>query len=192
MNALEINGLTKKFSGFTLDNISFALPEGCILGLVGENGAGKSTTIKLILDMLHKDSGSVRVFGRDNTEDIKSVKEDVGTVMDEAGIPECLNARQVGRIMRATFPQLERLFIPRASEKAFRSRQQGVQGAFARHENEARHRDSSFSREQAAPARRADKRARPRCPRRGAGYAQRVYARGKSFDTYILAYRERS
>ena len=67
MNALEINGLTKSFPGFTLDNISFTLPNGCILGLVGENGAGKSTTIKLILDMLHKDGGSIKVFGKDNT-----------------------------------------------------------------------------------------------------------------------------
>lgn len=103
MNALEIKDLCKSFAGFTLDNISFTLPSGCILGLVGENGAGKSTTIKLILDMLHKDSGSIQVFGRDNTEDIKAIKEDVGVVMDEAGIPDCLNARQVGKVMNGTF-----------------------------------------------------------------------------------------
>lgn len=103
MNALEIKNLSKSFTGFKLDNIGFTLPSGCILGLVGENGAGKSTTIKLILDMLHKDSGSIKVLGRDNTENIKSIKEDVGVVMDEAGIPECLNARQVGKIMSGTF-----------------------------------------------------------------------------------------
>lgn len=103
MNALEINGLTKLFPGFTLDKISFTLPSGCILGLVGENGAGKSTTIKLILDMLHKDEGSIRVLGINNTEDIRTVKENVGVVMDAAGIPQCLNARQVGRVMNGTF-----------------------------------------------------------------------------------------
>lgn len=103
MNALEIKNLSKSFTGFKLDNISFTLPNGCILGLVGENGAGKSTTIKLILDMLHKDSGSIQVLGRDNAEDIRAIKEDVGVVMDEAGIPECLNARQVGKIMNGTF-----------------------------------------------------------------------------------------
>lgn len=103
MNALEIKDLSKSFTGFKLDNISFTLPNGCILGLVGENGAGKSTTIKLILDMLHKDSGSIQVLGRDNAEDIRAIKEDVGVVMDEAGIPECLNARQVGKIMNGTF-----------------------------------------------------------------------------------------
>lgn len=103
MNALEIKNLSKSFTGFTLDNISLTLPSGCILGLVGENGAGKSTTIKLILDMLHKDSGSIKILGRDNTEDIKSIKEDIGVVMDSAGIPEYLNARQVGKIMNGTF-----------------------------------------------------------------------------------------
>ena len=56
MNALEIKNLTKTFSGFKLDNLSLTLPSGCIMGLIGENGAGKSTTIKLILDILHKDS----------------------------------------------------------------------------------------------------------------------------------------
>lgn len=102
-NALEVKGLTKSFPGFTLDNISFTLPSGCILGLVGENGAGKSTTIKLILDMLHKDGGSIKVLGKDNAENIKAVKEEVGVVMDEAGIPECLNARQMDKIMGGTF-----------------------------------------------------------------------------------------
>ena len=55
MNAIEIKDLTKLYSGFTLDHLNLVLPEGCIMGLVGENGAGKSTTIKLILDMIHKD-----------------------------------------------------------------------------------------------------------------------------------------
>lgn len=103
MNALEIKDLSKSFTGFTLDNISLTLPSGCILGLVGENGAGKSTTIKLILDMLHKDSGSIKILGRDNTDNIRLIKEDVGVVMDSAGIPEYLNARQVGKIMNGTF-----------------------------------------------------------------------------------------
>ena len=52
MNALEIRNLTKAYPGFTLDNLNLMLPRGCIMGLIGENGAGKSTTIKLILDIL--------------------------------------------------------------------------------------------------------------------------------------------
>ena len=103
MNALEIKNLNKSFLGFSLNNVSFTLPSGCIMGLVGENGAGKSTTIKLILDMLHKDSGTITILGRDNGKDISLIKEDIGVVMDEVGIPECLTVKQVGKVMRHTF-----------------------------------------------------------------------------------------
>lgn len=103
MNAIEIKNLTKSFPGFTLNNLNLTLPGGCILGLIGENGAGKSTTIKLILDIIHKDSGSITILGRDNTENILLTKEEVGVVMDEIGLPECLTAKQIGNVMAHTF-----------------------------------------------------------------------------------------
>lgn len=103
MNALEIQKLTKSYPGFTLDNLNLTLPSGCIMGLIGENGAGKSTTIKLILDMIHKDSGSVTILGKDNGDNIELIKEDVGVVMDEIGIPECLTVKQVRNVMKHTF-----------------------------------------------------------------------------------------
>lgn len=103
MNALEIRNLTKSYPDFTLDNLNLTLPGGCILGLVGENGAGKSTTIKLILDMIRKDSGTVTIFGQDNGTNLERIKEEVGVVLDEAGIPECLTVTQVGRVMKHTF-----------------------------------------------------------------------------------------
>ena len=103
MNALEIRNLTKTYPGFTLDNIRLTLPSGCIMGLIGENGAGKSTTIKLILDMIHKDSGSITILGKDNGENIELTKEDIGVVLDEVGIPECLTVKQVGNVMKYTF-----------------------------------------------------------------------------------------
>ena len=103
MNALEIKRLTKTYPGFTLDNLNLTLPSGCIMGLIGENGAGKSTTIKLILDMIHKDSGSITILGKDNSDSIELTKEDIGVVMDEVGIPECLTVKQVGNVMKHTF-----------------------------------------------------------------------------------------
>lgn len=103
MNALEIKNLTKTYSGFTLDNLNLTLPSGCIMGLIGENGAGKSTTIKLILGMLHKDNGTITVLGRDNGNSTKLSKEDIGVVMDEVGIPVCLTVKQVGKVMKNTF-----------------------------------------------------------------------------------------
>lgn len=103
MNALEIRDLAKSYKGFRLEGLDLTLPSGCIMGLIGENGAGKSTTIKLILDMIRKDSGTVKLFGRDNTEDMAIIREDIGVVMDEVGIPECLNIKQIGNVMKHTF-----------------------------------------------------------------------------------------
>ena len=103
MDALEIRNLTKSFKDFRLDNLNLTLPSGCIMGLIGENGAGKSTTIKLILDIIHKDSGSIKILGEDNEKNIKLSKEDIGVVMDEVGLPECLTAKQVGKVMKHTF-----------------------------------------------------------------------------------------
>lgn len=103
MNALEIKNLTKTYPGFTLDHLNLTLPSGCIMGLIGENGAGKSTTIKLILDMIHKDSGTITILGKDNSDRIELTKEEIGVVMDEVGIPLCLTVKQVGTIMKHTF-----------------------------------------------------------------------------------------
>lgn len=103
MNALEIKNLTKKFPGFALDKLSLTLPAGCILGFIGENGAGKSTTIKLILDIIHKDSGTVTILGRNQEDHLEVTKEDIGVVMDELGIPTSLNTKEVGKVMAGIF-----------------------------------------------------------------------------------------
>ena len=103
MNALEIENLTKSYNGFLLDRLNLTLPSGCILGLIGENGAGKSTTMKLILDRVRRDSGRIRIFGQDNTENPAALKEDIGVVMDEVGIPECLTVGQLGRVLAYTY-----------------------------------------------------------------------------------------
>lgn len=131
MNALEIKNLYKSYSGFKLENLSLTLPSGCILGLIGENGAGKSTTVKLILDMVRKDGGTIKIFGKEG--DIRLSKQEIGVVPDEVGIPECLTAAQVGKIMRRSFDNwdsiaygvfLKKLDIP--SGKPFREFSRGM------------------------------------------------------------------
>ena len=107
MNALEIKNLSKFFKGFALEDLTLTLPSGCIMGLIGENGAGKSTTIKLILDIIHKDEGSIKILGEDNEKNIALTKEDIGVVMDEVGLPECLTVKQVGKVMKNTFKNWE-------------------------------------------------------------------------------------
>ena len=100
MNALEIKNLKKTYPGFALEKLNLTLPSGCILGLIGENGAGKSTPIKLILDLIRADSGSITILGQAHTG---LNREDIGVVLDEVGIPECLTATQVGKVMKNTF-----------------------------------------------------------------------------------------
>ncbi len=107
MNALEIKDLCKSYKGFSLNNLNLTLPSGCIMGLIGENGAGKSTTIKLILDMIKRDSGSITILGRDNKDNLNLTKEDIGVVLDEVGISECLTTKEVNKIMKHTFKNWE-------------------------------------------------------------------------------------
>lgn len=99
-NMLVVNNLTKKYKDFTLDNISFSLPKGCVMGLIGENGAGKSTTIKSILRLVMSDSGEVNVLG---SEDINLVKENIGVVMDDSCFPENLNAMEINSILKRVY-----------------------------------------------------------------------------------------
>ena len=107
MNALELNGVTKSYPDFCLNNISFALPAGCILGLIGENGAGKSTTIKLILDMARRDRGEIKILGWDNQKDSRLLKEEIGVVLDEASFPLGITAKDVNHIMKHTYQHWE-------------------------------------------------------------------------------------
>lgn len=103
MNALEIHGLTKRRGAFALQGLELTLPAGCIMGLIGENGAGKSTTIRLILDSLRRDGGTIAVYGKDNRTLTAPEREDIGVVLDEVGLPEYLNAAQTGRMMAGIF-----------------------------------------------------------------------------------------
>ena len=98
--ALEVRGLCRKYGGFTLDHVSFRLPAGCIMGFIGENGAGKSTTIRLILDLAHRDAGEVTMLGQSRPEGIRGVRENVGVVMDETSFPENLNASDINTVLR--------------------------------------------------------------------------------------------
>ncbi|MBR2781428.1 MAG: ABC transporter ATP-binding protein [Eubacteriaceae bacterium] len=115
MDALEIKGLCKSYSKkFELKDISFSVPMGCAVGLVGENGAGKSTTIALINDMIEKDSGTVKVLGADNSSaEFRSVREMTGTVLDEACFPDGLRVSQVGKVCSGIFANWD--------QEAFRS-----------------------------------------------------------------------
>ena len=133
MNAIEIKNLCKSYKDFKIDNLNLTLPGGYIMGLVGENGAGKSTTIKLILNMVHKDSGSITVLGKDNSDNFELTKEDIGVVLDEVGFSSYFNAKDINKIMSHTYKNwnskqfyayLERLSLP--TDKKFKDLSRGM------------------------------------------------------------------
>jgi ABC-2 type transport system ATP-binding protein len=82
-NILELKNLQKRYKGFTLDSISLNLPKGYILGLIGPNAAGKTTTIKILMNMVKRDGGDVQVFGLDPQKNAKQIKNRVGYLGEE-------------------------------------------------------------------------------------------------------------
>lgn len=103
-NALSIQNLTKRYQDFTLDHIDLELPGGCVMGLIGENGAGKSTTIKCITGAVRPDEGQVCVLGCDNSaKEFTGIKEEIGVVMDEACFPDVLTPVQVNEVMKRLY-----------------------------------------------------------------------------------------
>ncbi len=133
MNAIEIKGLKKEYKDFSLGELDLILPQGCIMGLIGENGAGKSTAIRLMLDMIKKDGGEIKILGKDNTRSFGSTKEDIGVVLDEVGISACLTPIKLGKILKHTYKNwddelyksyLERFSLP--PKKKFKEFSKGM------------------------------------------------------------------
>ena len=105
MNALEIKNISKTYKNFKLDDVSFVLPCGHIMGLIGENGAGKSTIINCILDIIEKDSGSISVLGQKNDKNNVSLKENIGVVLDASDVYDNYTVKQVESIMKDVYKQ---------------------------------------------------------------------------------------
>lgn len=102
-NILEIKNLNKTYNRFKLKNINLELPKGMIMGLIGENGAGKSTTIKSILNIIKIDSGEIKIFDKDSRIHEKEVKEDIGVVLDDSFLSEYLAPVDIDKIMEKIY-----------------------------------------------------------------------------------------
>lgn len=102
-NAIEIKNVTKKYDGFTLDNVSFNVPKGSIMGFIGQNGAGKTTTIRSLLNIIPIDSGEIKLFGEDHVKKEYEIKDRLAVVFDELPFQDVFNARQIGRIMSGLY-----------------------------------------------------------------------------------------
>lgn len=104
---LQVENLTKKYPAFKLDDVSFVIPKGTIMGIIGENGAGKSTIINAVLDIIKKDSGKVLFWGRELSSS-KEIKENIGVVFDSMNFYETMTPYQIEKILRQTYKQWNR------------------------------------------------------------------------------------
>ena len=102
-NAIEINNLNKNYKDFALKDVTFKVPSGQVTGFIGQNGVGKSTTIKAILNMINRDSGSISVFGADNLEEEFDIKENVGVVFDDIGFHPNLKPKHIDKILKGMY-----------------------------------------------------------------------------------------
>lgn len=102
---LQVNNLTKQYDGFKLDHVSFSVPKGAIMGLIGENGAGKSTTINAVLGLIQKEAGSICVLGKEQPDN--EIKEQIGVVFDGNNYPEIFSTRKLNRVMKDIYHSWE-------------------------------------------------------------------------------------
>lgn len=104
-NAITVKNLTKKYEGFKLNNISFQIPTGTIVGFIGENGAGKSTTILSMLGLIPVDAGQMEVLGNQILSEEKegTWKEQIGVVFDDCNLPAVLKVKEVQSIMKSIY-----------------------------------------------------------------------------------------
>ena len=104
-NILEVSNLTKNYNRFSLSDVSFTIPKGCITGFIGANGAGKTTTIKSILGLIMKDSGKVTIFGKDFDSNALEIKNRIGVVLDENSFYETLSMDKMKSIIAPAYSE---------------------------------------------------------------------------------------
>ena len=102
-NSIEIKNLTVRYPKFTLENVSLTIPCGTVMGLIGENGAGKSTTIKAILGLIKAGDGSVTVLGENSSQLSNETKEQIGVVFDEMPFPDNLTGKELDKVLGGIF-----------------------------------------------------------------------------------------
>lgn len=106
-DALKITNITKKYDDFLLDKVSFNVPKGNIVGLIGENGAGKSTTLNSILDIIERDSGDVFILDSEKNIISNDIREKIGVVFDGNNFPEDLTPQKLNNVLKAIYSNWE-------------------------------------------------------------------------------------
>ena len=139
---LEVCGLSKTYPGFSLKDISFSLPEGCITGLIGRNGAGKTTILRAILGLMPADSGTVRFFSTESLETGarpgRAVRERLGIVLDGGGFYGDFSLEEMKNLTAVAYPSWDedeyRRYLDRfslRSRQKIRTMSKGMQMQYA-------------------------------------------------------------
>ncbi|MDD4849888.1 MAG: ATP-binding cassette domain-containing protein, partial [Gemmiger sp.] len=105
--ALNVHGLTKAYPGFLLDHVSFSVPSGSIVGLIGENGAGKSTTLSCILGLAKSDAGRIEILGQEDRYDGAACRQNLGVVFDGDNFPKTYTPKKLRGLMSKLYPRWE-------------------------------------------------------------------------------------
>ena len=105
MKVIEVNNVSKRIKKFQLNNLSFSVEAGTIAGFIGQNGAGKSTTLKLLLNLLKPDEGDIFILGKNVAENDLETKAQIGVVFDEIHIPQQLTPRDIDKLYRELYPK---------------------------------------------------------------------------------------
>lgn len=100
---LEVKDLCKRYPAFSLNNVSFKLFENTITGFIGVNGSGKTTTIKTILGLTRKDTGDIKIFGREFAENEKEIKNRIGFVFDEGYFYDHLTIKEMKSVIAPAY-----------------------------------------------------------------------------------------
>ena len=103
--SVEFNGVSKRYAHFSLENVHLELPTGSIMGFIGANGAGKSTTIRILMGLVHQDQGSVRVLGHPMPADQAAAKLDIGFVSEDMRLYGAATLAWHMNFMRPIYPR---------------------------------------------------------------------------------------
>ncbi|PEP52260.1 MULTISPECIES: ABC transporter ATP-binding protein [Bacillus] len=116
-NIVELHNVSKTFQGFSIKQLNLQIKKGFVTGFIGTNGAGKSTIIKIMMNLLKPDAGEVKIFGLDYATHEKEIKERIGFVFDSNVFYEGLNLKDIKRMIAPAYKNWDETIFKRYIEQ---------------------------------------------------------------------------
>ena len=144
-NILEVKNLCKSYDTFSLKNVSFSLQKGHILGLIGENGAGKSTTLKGMLNLLNDTTGEVTILNQKMNTNESSIKDDIGVILDEGFFSEYIKITDINRTLKYIYTNWDESLFMKYLEEFKLPKEKKLKELSSRNEDETKNYHCTFS-----------------------------------------------